>query len=61
MRLSDDQKEGDKQQADGKQNDKSITEPSLFNKVKEALNRDVEQDEVLAQRSRQESEERSQR
>jgi hypothetical protein len=35
---SDDQKQGDKQQADGNQNAKSNTEPSLLNKVKEALN-----------------------
>ena len=35
---SDEQKQGDKQQADGNQNAKSNTEPSLLNKVREALN-----------------------
>jgi hypothetical protein len=35
---SDEQKQGDKQQSDGNQNAKSNTEPSLLNKVKEALN-----------------------
>jgi len=35
---SEEQKQGDKQQADGNQNAKSNTEPSLLNKVREALN-----------------------
>jgi hypothetical protein len=35
---SDEQKQGDKQPADGNQNAKSNTEPSLLNKVREALN-----------------------